>query len=207
MHPLLKGAMIGFSIAAPVGPIGLLCLRRSLAEGRWVGFASGLGAATADTIYGMVAAAGMTALTDALVTHQMWLRLGGGVFLTALGMHTLRSTPAAEPANLPNGRTLLSAYMSVFVLTLANPMTVLAFVGIFAALNFTPAPVTSLGPWYLVAGVFLGSSAWWLTLSSLASWMGPRIGATPFRLINIVAGSLICALGGWQIYVVVQSLR
>src|SRR6185369_560193 len=135
MSNLLKGLVIGFSIAAPVGPIGLLCIRRSLTNGRVAGFVSGLGAATADALYGVVAALGLTAITSALLAHQSWLQLGGGGFLVYLGVTTLRAAPPAAAPRATAPTNLRSAYFSVLVLTLTNPMTILSFLGIFAGLG------------------------------------------------------------------------
>src|SRR5436189_2917705 len=128
---MLKGLAIGFSIAAPVGPIGVLCIRRSLSEGRQVGLATGLGAATADAIYGCVAAFGLTAVSSALVGHRSWLGFSGGLFLCYLGVRTFISSPAAQVAGT-QGRGLLAAYLTTFFLTLTNPMTILPFVAVFS---------------------------------------------------------------------------
>ncbi len=129
---LLRGWLIGFAIAAPVGPIGVLCIRRTLADGRMIGFLSGLGAATADTAYGAVAAFGLTALQDVLLRQQLWLRLAGGLFLVYLGLRTFFASPAARPADASERRGRLGAYLSTVGLTLTNPATILAFLVIFA---------------------------------------------------------------------------
>ncbi|MGH7682576.1 MAG: LysE family translocator, partial [Candidatus Eiseniibacteriota bacterium] len=131
---LLRGIVIGFSIAAPVGPIGVLCIRRTLADGRAAGLATGLGAASADAIYGCLAAFGLTALTSALVGAQTWVRLIGGAFLIYLGAKTLLAKPGDRPAQA-TASGLVSAYASTFLLTLTNPMTILSFVAVFAALD------------------------------------------------------------------------
>ena len=136
MEHFLKGLAIGFAIAAPVGPINLLCLRRSLADGRRVGFVSGLGAAAADTTYGTIAAAGLTTVTSFLVGHRLGLQLAGGLFLVALGSahHAARARRREAAAPVHVGR-LRDAFASTYVLTLANPMTIIAFAGIFAGLG------------------------------------------------------------------------
>ena len=154
----LKRLIIGFAIAAPVGPIGVLCIRRTLAEGRTTGFVSGLGAATADAMYGATAAFGLTLITDFLLGGASWLRLVGGVFLLYLGIKTFLARPAEKAAETRGGG-LLRAYSSTLFLTLTNPTTILSFVAVFAGLRlvggaggFTAA--------VLVLGVFLGSAAW-----------------------------------------------
>src|SRR5512135_2615737 len=115
---LLKGFLLGFAIAAPVGPIGVLCIRRTLADGRLIGFLSGLGAATADMFYGSIAAFGITALQQLLVRQQGWLRLVGGVFLLYLGLRTFFAAPSAQAAQTQGTRGRLGAYLSILGLTL-----------------------------------------------------------------------------------------
>ena len=134
---LLTGGGVGFSIAAPVGPIGALTIRRTLAQGRLIGFLTGLGAATADTVYGAVAAFGLTLVTDVLLAHQVWLRLGGGIFLLYLGIQTFRASPAPAGQSVATSG-LLAAYASTLLLTLANPTTILSFVAIFAGARAEP---------------------------------------------------------------------
>ena len=159
----LQGIIIGFAIAAPVGPIGVLCIRRTLAEGRASGFVSGLGAATADAVYGAIAAFGLTLITDFLLGGASWLRLVGGAFLLYLGVKTFLARPAERAAEARGGG-LLGAYASTFFLTLTNPTTILSFAAIFAGLGVAGAD-NALSAALLVLGVFLGSAAWWLILS------------------------------------------
>ena len=135
---LPKGLIIGFSIAAPVGPIGVLCIRRTLAEGWPSGLVSGLGAASADAIYGSIAGFGLAFISNFLVSQQFWLRLVGGIFLCYLGTRTLLSRPAEQAPVGKNGG-LLAAYGSTLFLTLTNPMTIISFVAIFAGLGLAAA--------------------------------------------------------------------
>ena len=193
-----KGLAVGFCIAAPVGPIGLLCLRRSLADGRWIGFLSGLGAATADAIYGAVAAFGLTAVSDLLTAKQSWLRLGGGLFLVWLGLKTWRAQPP-EQASAATAGTGLGAFGSTVLLTLTNPMTILSFVGVFAGLGLGAAAGNAGAAAALVAGVFLGSAAWWLILSGLAGTLRDRITPAWMHRVNQLSGALIAAFGAWQL--------
>jgi threonine/homoserine/homoserine lactone efflux protein len=159
---MLKGMAIGFAIAAPVGPIGILCIRRSLAEGRQIGLATGLGAATADAAYGCVAAFGLATVSGFLVGQRWWLAFLGGLFLCYLGVRTFISKPAVEAAEV-RGSGLLSAYFSTLLLTLTNPMTILSFAAVFAGFGLGATP-DYLAASALVAGVFLGSALWWLLL-------------------------------------------
>src|SRR5262245_45256124 len=159
-----RGLIIGFSIAAPVGPISVLCIRRTLTDGRGAGLASGLGAATADALYGCVAGFGLTLISNALIDQKLWLQLFGGLFLLYLGIKTLLSKPAEQAANA-SGSGLLGAYASTFLLTVTNPLTILSFAAIFVALGLANTSGNYVSALVLVLGVFLGSAAWWLLLT------------------------------------------
>ena len=190
---LLKGVVIGFSIAAPVGPIGVLCIRRSLAQGRETGLVTGLGAATADAGYGYVAAFGLTAISSFLVGQRLWLGLLGGLFLCYLGVRTFRSRPAEQAADL-HGNGLIAAYLSTLLLTLTNPMTILTFMAVFAGLGLGRSPdYFSAGA--MVAGVFVGSALWWLLLSSAVALFRSRVTSDWMRAVNRLAGGVMIAFG------------
>jgi threonine/homoserine/homoserine lactone efflux protein len=194
MDIFLRGLLIGFSIAAPVGPIGVLCIRRTLAEGRLTGFLSGLGAASADMLYGAVAAFGLTAVQDLLVGQQVWLRLIGGLFLLYLGIKTYFSKPAEQAAAV-KGLSHSSAYLSTFFLTLTNPVTILAFVAIFAGLRLGETNGDYASAALIVLGVFLGSAAWWLTLSAGVGLLRSKFTSTTLVWVNRLAGLVITTFG------------
>jgi threonine/homoserine/homoserine lactone efflux protein len=187
---LLKGLLLGFSIAAPVGPIGVLCIRRTLADGRLTGFLSGLGAATADMLYGAVAAFGLTAVMNLLVEQQSWLRAVGGLFLLYLGIRTFLAKPSAESAP-SRGTGLFGAYASTFLLTVTNPMTILSFIGMFSAILPANASMTTASSFSLVLGVFLGSAAWWLALSGLVSLVREKFTPAWMQWVNRASGMVI----------------
>jgi threonine/homoserine/homoserine lactone efflux protein len=190
----LEGIIIGFAIAAPVGPIGVLCIRRTLADGRISGFASGLGAATADAVYGAVAALGLTFVADFLMDGEAWLRLVGGAFLLFLGVRTFLARPAERAA--PAGRSgLPGAYASTFILTLTNPTTILSFAAIFAGLGAGDANGNALPTMLLVLGVFSGSALWWFVLSGAASLFRARLSSRGLRWVNRVSGTVIATFG------------
>ncbi len=191
---LVRGIIIGFSIAAPVGPIGVLCIRRTLADGRAAGLVSGLGAATADAIYGSIAAFGLTAISGALVGHQVWLRLIGGAFLCLLGIRTFVARPAVRSAAATGGG-LLGAYASTFFLTLTNPMTILSFAAVFAGLGLVSTLAGFVSAAAIVAGVFLGSAAWWLILSTSAGALPTRLDPARLRWVNRISGVIILTFG------------
>jgi threonine/homoserine/homoserine lactone efflux protein len=189
---LIQGFGLGLSIAAPVGPIGVLCIRRTLADGRLAGLVSGLGAATADAFYGSVAAFGLTAISSVLVDGQVWLKLVGGAFLIYLGARTFRAAPAERPAEARGGG-LLAAYGSTLLLTLANPLTLLSFAAIFAGFGIGSLGISAALT--LVLGVFLGSAAWWLALSGGVSLLRARFDANAMRWVNRFSGVMIFAFG------------
>jgi len=191
---LLRGLIIGFSIAAPVGPIGVLCIRRTLADGRLHGLASGLGAASADAIYGSIAGFGLTAISGFLVAQGDWLRLIGGVFLVYLGARTFLTRPAERPAGAA-GRGLASAYASTFALTLTNPVTILSFAAIFAGLGLAEREADYGAAVALVAGVFSGSAAWWLLLSGGVSLFRRAFTPSRMRWINRLSGAVLTGFG------------
>jgi threonine/homoserine/homoserine lactone efflux protein len=193
-HFFLQGLIIGFSIAAPVGPIGILCIRRTLAEGRLTGFISGLGAASADAVYGSIAAFGLTVISTFLVNQFLWLRLVGGIFLLFLGIQTFRAKPSSRAAEARTGG-LPSAFFSTFFLTLTNPMTILSFAAIFAGLGLGHTRGNLGCAAVLVAGVFLGSAAWWLTLTALVGIFRERIDEKSLVWVNRVAGVIIVIFG------------
>jgi threonine/homoserine/homoserine lactone efflux protein len=193
---VLKGLALGFLIAAPVGPIGVLCIRRTLSDGRLAGLVSGLGAATADAFYGTVAGFGLTAISAVLVEQHFWLEIVGGAFLCYLGVRTLLSKPAEEAAQAAGRRGLVGAYLSTLFLTLTNPMTILSFVAIFAGMGIASTGGDCRAALSLVVGVFLGSALWWLTLSGGVGFLRNVFGSpTGLRWINRVSGVVITGFG------------
>jgi threonine/homoserine/homoserine lactone efflux protein len=191
----LRGLAIGFSIAAPVGPIGVLCIRRTLAEGRAVGFVSGLGAATADATYGAVAAFGLTVIARFLVDQQNGLRFVGGLFLIYHGVRTLLTRPAEQAAGAKARRGLPGAYLSTLALTLTNPATILSFVAIFAGLGLASGGGDAASAVTTVVGVSLGSALWWLILSGGVGFF--RAGVRPGALVSVnrTSGAILVSFG------------
>ncbi len=193
---VLRGLLIGFSIAAPVGPIGVLCIRRTLAEGRLYGLVSGLGAATADATYGLVAGFGLTFISTFLINQSIWLRLIGGVFLLYLGFRTFASHPAAaSSSDGKRDKSLLGAYASTLGLTLTNPATILSFAVVFAGLGLATGRSDYADATLLVLGVFLGSASWWLLLSGAVSLLRSRFTYKGLWWVNRVSGIIISAFG------------
>ncbi len=193
---LLRGLAIGFSIAAPVGPIGVLCIRRTLADGRAAGLVSGLGAASADACYGFIAAFGLTFISNILIDQRIALRLIGGAFLVYLGIKTLLAKPAEQAQTaVTEGSHLVAAYASTFFLTVTNPMTIISFAAIFAGLGIANANGNYRTAATLVAGVFLGSALWWLVLSGGVAWLRSRVNSFALQWVNRFSGVIITAFG------------
>ena len=190
----VRGSVIGFSIAAPVGPIGILCVQRTLNQGTLYGFVSGLGAATADGCYGLIAAFSLTAALSILSEIRIWFSLIGGLYLVFLGIKAFRTVPESKH-NSSKYSGLVSSYISTYFLTLTNPMTVLSFAAIFAGfgLGKTGGNYTDAG--VLVAGVFIGSAIWWFVLSGVTGLIRQRFTPLHIRWVNRISGCIITGFG------------
>lgn len=196
LSAFLTGLAFGLALAMPVGPIGLLCIRRSLEDGFATGFATGLGAAVADAGYGAIAAFGLTAVSAFLLSWQDVLALVGGALLLWLGLASWRTPPAAAAA--VRARRPLAAFAQTAVLTAGNPQTVLTFAALVGGLGVGIG--TGAADWgrasALVLGVFLGSAGWWLVLAGgVAGWLRGRLGEGRIRWINRAAGAVIAGFG------------
>jgi threonine/homoserine/homoserine lactone efflux protein len=196
---LLSGLIIGLSVAAPVGPIGVLCIRRTLNEGRLHGFISGLGAATADAFYGSIAGFGLTFISNYLVSQQVWLRLIGGGFLLYLGIKTMLTKPA-EKAISAKESGFVGDYTSTLLLTLTNPTTIISFVAIFAGLGLVGTSRDYLSAGILVLGVFIGSALWWFILSSAINLLRRKINNLGLIWVNRISGAIITNFGLFALF-------
>ena len=194
IHILLKGLIIGLSIAVPVGPIGILCIRRTLAQGRMNGVLSGLGAATADALYGAIAGFGLTFLSNFLIGQRIGFHLIGGGLLCIIGAKTFFSKPA-EPGAPIEGDSLWNAYLSIFFLTLTNPMTILFFAAVFAGLGVVGASDHYVSTGILVLGVFIGSAMWWLILSGFTGILQGLFNFKRLQWLNRISGLIIIGFG------------
>jgi len=191
----LKSLFIGFVIAAPVGPIGVLCARRTLLHGRRAGFFSGMGAATADAIYGFIAAFGLTFVSGFFVEYQSWLRLIGGALLVHMGVKAFRALPVKKCELPRSARHYAGMYSSTFFLTLTNPMTIFSFAAVFAGFGLAGIKGSAFSSGILVLGVFLGSALWWVFLVVLFSLYGRRFHSHELVWVNRVTGAIITASG------------
>ncbi|MCL1632697.1 LysE family transporter [Sporolactobacillus sp. CPB3-1] len=204
LYIYLKGILLGFAIAAPVGPIGVLCIRRTLASGRLHGLVTGLGAASADAVYGSIAVLGLTVISHYLLDRQPLLQLIGGAFLCFLAWQTWHSEVADKPLFRPVAAgQLIGMYASTFGLTLTNPMTIFSFLGIFAGLGAVPGRA---GAFVIVLGVFCGSALWWLLLSVCTGYFREKMDTKSLVLVNRLSAILIAAFGLSVFYQMLSTL-
>ena len=192
----LKSVIIGFAIAAPVGPIGILCIQRSLHDGFKVGLMTGMGAALADGVYGLIAGLSLTAVSSLLVAQEFWIRLIGSLFLIYFGIKILLTPPRERTTGSHANRSPWRACVSTFFLTLANPMTILAFIAVFSGLGLANTSTDYTRALFLITGITLGSTCWWLLLSGgVAFILRHRVSHKAMQLINFISGFIILAFG------------
>ena len=196
---LARGLIIGLGVAMAVGPMSLLTMRRTIAHGRLYGLVSGLGIASADASYGAIAAFGLTALTAVLLGARPALSLIGGVALVWLAIRTIRARPASSAAVAVDRPGLPTAFLSIYGMTMTNPMTILSFAGIFAGIGL--AGHGALDAALVTGGVFLGSSLWWVILTSIVGWLRERITPAVLVWINRASGTVLLVFGSVAILV------
>lgn len=189
----IRGLIIGFTIAAAVGPITLLVIRRTIAHGGLYGFASGLGVAAADATYAAVAAFGLTAITSVLISGHLLLGIVGGSIIVIIGLRTMASRPTG-PATDVERPGLAGAFGSIYALTMTNPLTIVLYAGVFAGIglvagsSFVDAAVVTLAAW-------LGSTAWWVILCSIVGWARRRVSTTALVWVNRISGAALVGFG------------
>lgn len=198
---LLRGIALGFAVAAPVGPIGLLCVRRTLHHGPAMGLATGLGAAIADSVYGAIAAFSVSALISFLTGYETQFRLFGGLFMLVVAYRAFQA-PLATPAKSRDTASWFGGFATGIMLTFTNPITIFAFFALFAGFGLG-GELGRFDALTLVGGVFLGSLGWWLVLNGTVSMMRGRISERVFRHINHGAA---VALAGFGAYAVLSAV-
>ena len=200
-----KSMLLGLAVAAPLGPIGVLCINRTLERGFWAGVAGGMGTAMADAIYASLAAIGFSALTATLTTLAPWLKLAGGLFMLWLGCSSRR---ASTPARTNEFRGLSGTIAATFLLTLTNPVTIFSFAALFAGLGLTDTPGAT-NALAVVAGVFLGSLLWWFLLSGGVALAQRRLPEGFSLCVSRMSGVILMGFGfyalGSLLYAVMQQ--
>lgn len=195
---LLKGIIIGFLLALPVGPVGVLCIRRTIAEGRRSALSTMLGAAAADMVYGIVSAFGITLVSDFVAANLDWIRIVGGGLLIFLGIGTFRAHVRTEPPKLTLNHHF-GNFVSTFILTLANPLTLFAFAAVFVGAGTVDETAETLSAFALVGGVFLGSLLWFASLAAAAHAFRSLLAEKGLDIINKIAGTFIILMGIYAI--------
>lgn len=190
---LFEGIAVGFSIAAPVGAIGFLCIQQTLSGGIRLGIVSGLGAATADMMYGILVALGLRTTQIILLNYKTPISIFGGLFLCYLGIKKFFSSPTLQASESINNSGLFKAYIATFFLTLTNPATILDFIALFTGLNIDVSGYRE--SLIFVGGVFTGSALWWLLLCGLVGLFRHKVSAQLLRYINYAAGVAIFSFG------------
>ncbi len=198
MEPLVffvKGIAAGFAVAAPVGAVAVLCIRRTIANGLLSGIATGTGAALADMFYGVIAAYGVGFITDILYAHQTPFRVVGGLVLIAMAARMMLSRQPDQGGSVAGN--LAGDFLSALVITITNPMTLLAFGVVFAAIGVASASESASAELSLVAGVLAGALAWWLALAGMTALCNRFVGDFPVLWVNRVSAALIFACGAF----------
>ena len=189
-----KGLFVGFVIAAPVGPVGIMCIHRTLTQGKFAGYVSGLGAALADTFFGAIAAFGFSFIAGPLIDHNNWLRFGGGVVLCLIGLRSLLTRKLPPPATR-DSKSLIGDFASAFLVTLTNPITLISFAAIYAAIDIPHLADNTRWGMALTCGVFIGAAVWWLLLTSVAGAFHGRVAERGVLWINRISGAVILVFG------------
>jgi threonine/homoserine/homoserine lactone efflux protein len=192
---LLKGLLVGIVIAVPVGPVGVLCIRRTILDGRLAGLFSGLGAATADSVFGIIAGFGLTVISDSLCYYQELLRIGAAAFLLYVGVTSLMWDPNTRRRSDEDPQGLFGDFASTFVLTITNPVTILSFIAIFGAIGFTGEEATMTHAGILVAGVWCGSFLWWISLIAATGLLRMTFQRQHLVWINRGSGGILVFAG------------
>ncbi len=192
---LLKGFAIGFFISLPVTPIGILCLKRMFAQGPLIGFISGCGSATADFIFSIIAALGVSYITAQLDQHPILIQVVSGVVLIGLGIYILATPPSSIKSDLKKNENYWHAYLSTCILTLSNPASIITFAGIFTAAGIISMETNIYTAGVTAFSVFLGAMAWWTSSSILLSFVHKQMSSRMLNTINTICGIIVCIFG------------
>lgn len=189
---LLNGVLVGFTASMPLGPIGVLCIQKTISKGRMAGFVSGMGAATADTIYAIIAGFGLTFISNFIVNQQFYLRIGGAVICFYLGLKIFRTNPAIQlRRESQRGQNIWTDYLSILFLTISNPLTLLLFGAVFAGFGIIQGNADFKSIFLLVCGVFMGALSWWTLLTGFVNLFRSKFRLKRVWWLNKITGMLI----------------
>lgn len=189
---LVKGIIVGVVVSAPLGPVGVLCIQRTLNKGRWYGFVTGLGAALSDICYALITGYGMSFMDELILKHQMFLQVVGSIMLLAFGIYTFRSNPVKSLRPTSNNRgSLLHNFVTAFFVTLSNPLIVFLFIGLFARFSFV-MPGSPLG-FQLVGylAIILGALIWWFSITYFVNKVRTRFNVRGIWILNRIIGVVV----------------
>lgn len=192
---LLDGMLVGFSASLPLGPIGVLIIQRTLQNGRTSGLLSGFGAAMSDTIYAIIAGFSLSYIVTFIEAQILWIQLGGVIVLTGLGIKIFRTNPVAQLRRQKAGKhSLISDFVSTFLLTLSNPLAIFLFIAFFAGFRVLKSEYGLIGHLIIISGVFFGAAVWWTLLTSVVGLFRSKINLRRLFWINKIAGLTIIVL-------------
>jgi len=191
-----KGLIVGLMVTIPLGPIGVLCIQRTLNKGRVSGFVSGLGASAADAIFAVIAGFGISYIISFVKAQQVYFQIFGGLIVMFLGIHIFYTNPVRQlRLQRMNKNRLHHDFLSVFFLTITNPLAILLFLAMFAGINVSDHEINAFGLSSLVGGVLAGSAGWWFLVSFIISIFRERIRLRNIWWMNKVAGAIVFVLG------------
>lgn len=199
----VKGILIGFAIAAPVGPIGILCIRRTLSNQKMLAVLTGLGSACADVFYGTVAAFSLAGIADFIIKYDFYLKFFGGILVAWIGFSVITSPPFKNENNLKERDSLLHAFTSAFVLTLSNPITLIVFAAAFTAMGVSPVYQSFSQASFLVVGVLIGASCWWISLIITIYFLKHKLSELQLLWINRFSGIILI---GFSVYILASLI-
>lgn len=189
---LCKGVIVGIVVSAPLGPVGVLCIQRTLNKGRWFGFVTGLGAALSDICYALITGYGMSFMDELIVKHQLFLQFVGSIMLLAFGLYTFRSNPvkSLRPTSSSRG-TYLHNFVTAFFVTFSNPLIIFLFIGLFARFSFV-MPGSPLG-FQLVGylAIILGALVWWFSITYFVNKVRTRFNVRGIWMLNRIIGVVV----------------
>lgn len=196
LHILILGIIIGILASIPLGPIGVLCVQRTLSRGHKSGFVSGAGAALSDLIYATLAVFGLSFIVSFVEEKILYIQIIGVIILVFMGLRIYFTNPAVQLRKQNSQKTkLLQDFLSTFMFTIANPLVIFFFVTLFAAFGVAEYTTNLFAQIILVFGVYVGACAWWFTLTSIVNLFRSKINLRRLWLINRIAGATIILLG------------